>query len=340
MFFGVILTLVLIILYFSKAFKFSLVLKLFSGNRTIVLLLLPIFLVFYHFLNYANEFYINTTLNFGLWNQFFDFSDNGLSSFSAIFILINSIVLNKLFNRSNFFDRITYLTAPLYLVLITFFEVGFTFSGILVAHTLLIFMLQQLFESNHNDESKYTIFNVMFLAGAAATFLPSLIFAAPFFLIMIRCIRPLSFRDLIVGLIAGVLPFVYLYAAFYILGYSDVPTVIWYTKNVLNEDWLFVIGILTVAAILGFVTFMSQWKKSAIRTKRQFQMLLVFFFTFLVVALIHLLSFQQIDFLSLLLLPISILLPFAFSSESVGMAAIGAFYMLIFFSVMKFFIFS
>lgn len=253
---------------------------------------------------------------------------------------MNGIVLNKLFNRSNFFDRITYLIAPFYLVLMTFFEVGFTFCGMLVAHTFLIFMLQQLFELNQNDDSKSTIFNVMFLAGVAATFLPSLIFVMPLFLIMIRCIRPLRFRDILIGLIAGVLPFVYLYAAFYILGYSDLPTVFRYTVNALNGDWLVVLGVLTVAAVLGFVTFMSQWQKSAIRTKRQFQMLLVFFFSFLIFAFIHLLSFQQIDFFSLLLLPISILLPFAFRSESMGMATNGAFYMLIVFSVMKFFIFA
>ena len=339
-FFDVILTLILFILYFSKAFKFSLVLKLFSGNRTIVLLLLPVFLFFYHFLNYTNEFYANNVLNFGFWNDFFHSSYNGLNFLSALLILMNGIVLNKLFNRSNFFDRITYLIAPFYLVLMTFFEVGFTFCGMLVAHTFLIFMLQQLFELNQNDDSKSTIFNVMFLAGAAATFLPSLIFVMPLFLIMIRCIRPLRFRDILVGLIAGVLPFVYLYAAFYILGYSDLPTVFRYTVNALNGDWLVVLGVLTVAAILGFVTFMSQWQKSAIRTKRQFQMLLVFFFSFLIFAFIHLLSFQQIDFFSLLLLPISILLPFAFRSESMGMTTNGAFYMLIVFSVMKFFIFA
>lgn len=339
-FFDVILTLILLILYFSKAFKFSLVLKLFSGNRTIVLLLLPVFLFFYHFLNYTNEFYANNVLNFGFWNDFFHSSYNGLNFLSALLILMNGIVLNKLFNRSNFFDRITYLIAPFYLVLMTFFEVGFTFCGMLVAHTFLIFMLQQLFELNQNDDSKSTIFNVMFLAGVAATFLPSLIFVMPLFLIMIRCIRPLRFRDILVGLIAGVLPFVYLYAAFYILGYSDLPTVFRYTVNALNGDWLVVLGVLTVAAILGFVTFMSQWQKSAIRTKRQFQMLLVFFFSFLIFAFIHLLSFQQIDFFSLLLLPISILLPFAFRSESMGMATNGAFYMLIVFSVMKFFIFA
>lgn len=315
-------------------------LKLFSGNRTIVLLLLPVFLFFYHFLNYTNEFYANNVLNFGFWNDFFHSSYNGLNFLSALLILMNGIVLNKLFNRSNFFDRITYLIAPFYLVLMTFFEVGFTFCGMLVAHTFLIFMLQQLFELNQNDDSKSTIFNVMFLAGVAATFLPSLIFVMPLFLIMIRCIRPLRFRDILVGLIAGVLPFVYLYAAFYILGYSDLPTVFRYTVNALNGDWLVVLGVLTVAAILGFVTFMSQWQKSAIRTKRQFQMLLVFFFSFLIFAFIHLLSFQQIDFFSLLLLPISILLPFAFRSESMGMATNGAFYMLIVFSVMKFFIFA
>ncbi len=315
-------------------------LKLFSGNRTIVLLLLPVFIFFYHFLNYTNEFYVDRVLNFGLWNDFFYSTDNRLNSFSALIILMNGILLNKLFNRTNFFDRITYLIAPFYIVLITFFEIGFIFSGMLVSHTLLIFMLQHLFEINQNDDSKSTIFNVMFLAGTAATFLPSLIFVLPLLLIMIRSIRPMSFRDVIVGLIAGILPFIYLCAAFYFLGYSDLPAVFRYTEKILNGDWLIVLGILTISSILGFTSFMSQWQKSSIRTKRQFQMLLLLFFTFLIIALVHLLSFQQIKFFSLLLLPICLLLPFAFQSETTGMAASGAFYMLIVFSVMKFFIFT
>ena len=121
---------------------------------------------------------------------------------------------------------------------------------------------------------------------------------------MIRCIRPLSFRDVIVGLISGVLPFIYLNAAFYILGYSNTPTVSWYTKNVLNGDWLAVIGVLTVAAILGFVTFMSQWQKFYSYEKTVSNVASSFLY-FLILALIQLLSFQQIDFFSLLLLPIS-----------------------------------
>jgi hypothetical protein len=316
------------------------VLKLFSGNRTIVLLRLPIFLVLFYFLNYTNEFYSNQVINFGVWNEFTQPLTNGLNWLSIILVLTNAVVLNKLFNRSNFFDRITYLVAPFYLVLMTFFEAAFTFSGMLVAHTFLIFMLQQLFELNQNEESKSTIFNVMFLAGAAATFLPSIILLLPMFFVMIRCIRPLGYRDVLIGLLAAVIPFIYVYSAFYVFGYSKLPALFWYTESTLNGDWLVVLGLLVISALMGFVTFMNQWQKSAIRTKRQFQMLLALFFIFLILALFHLLSFQQIDFFSLLLLPICLLLPFAFRSETVGMASSGAFYVLLAFSVMKFFIFA
>ena len=315
-------------------------LKLFSGNRTVVLLLLPLFISLYHFVNYTSDFYSNQELNFGAWNEFFHSFHIEMNSVSAFLVLMNAILLNRLFNRSNFFDRITYLIAPFYLVLMTFFETAFTFGGMLVAHFFLIFMLQQLFELHQNDESKSHLFNAMFLAGVAATFLPSIIFVLPMILVMIRCIRPLRFRDVLVGLIAAVLPFIYLYAAFYILGYSNYPAILNSIESSLNGDWLVVIGLLAISATIGFISFLSQWQKSAIRTKSQFQMLLVLFVSFLILALVHLLSFQQMDFFSLLLLPICLLLPFAFRSESLGMAASGAFYLLLVFSVMKFFIFA
>ncbi len=279
-------------------------------------------------------------MDFGVWNDFFDSLSAELNWFSGPVLLINAILLNNIFNRSNFFDRITYLIAPLYLVLMTFFEASFTFSAMLVAHTFLIFMLQQLFELKQNDESKSTIFNVMFLAGVSTTFLPSLIFILPMILVSIRFIRQLGFRDVLVGLIAAAIPFIYVYASFYVLGYSEVPIFFRYSERILNGDWLVVLGLMAISAVAGFLTFMSQWQKFAIRTKRQFQMLLVLFFTFLILASIHLLSFQQIDFFSLLLLPICLLLPFAFRSETMAMAASGAFYMLLVFSVMKFFIFA
>ena len=134
--------------------------------------------------------------------------------------------------------------------------------------------------------------------------------------------------------------FVNLCKKFYVFGYANYPNVWGSIESSLNEDWLVVLGLLAISAIIGFIAFMSQWQKSAIRTKRQFQMLLVLFVSFLILASIHLVSFQQMDFFSLLLLPTCLLLPFGFRSESLGMAASGAFYMLLAFSVMKFFIFT
>lgn len=315
-------------------------LKLFSGNRTIVLLLLPVFLFLFHFLNYSNRFYLSSDLDIGLWTIFFTGIKINTSWVAGGLVLLNSVILNVVFNRSNFFDRITYLIAPCYVVLMSFFECSYVLSGVIISHTLLALMLRQLFDMTQNDIRKSGVFNTLFLAGLMATFLPVFLPAIPIFFVLIRLIRPLEVRDVFIGIIAASLPLIYYFSANYIFDYvPSLQAALPEKKDVLKGDSFALLGIISVSSIIGFSTFLGQWNESSIRTKRQFQMLLCLFLCFLLFSVVYLLSFQHIDFFSLLLLPLCLLLPFAFRSQSLGMSTSGAFYLLLTFSVMKFFIF-
>lgn len=315
-------------------------LKLFSGNRTIVLLLLPLFLGLFHFLNITTGFYTKDSNLFGYWDVFFKMSTFNTNFFAALLVLINAIVLNRIFNKSNFFDRITYLIAPCYVVFISFFGISYSLNGVLLAHLFLILMLQQLFNLNQNEARISTVFNIMLLGGLACSVLPVLLFILPFMLGIIRFMRPLSFRDIMVGILASVLPYFYHLSAIYLLDWPSLDVSFYAEKSMLRGDWPVVLGILFFASIIGLAAFITQWQKSAIRSKRQFQMLLVLFIVLLLISIFYLLSFQQISLFSLLLLPLCLLLPFAFRSETLGMASSGVFYLLLSFSVIKFFIFS
>jgi hypothetical protein len=230
--------------------------------------------------------------------------------------------------------------APCYVVFISFFGISFTLNGVLIAHFFLILMIQQLFNLNQNEAKVSTVFNIMLLGGLASSVLPTLLLMLPFMLGIIRFMRPLSFRDVIVGILASALPFFYHLSAIYLLGWPILDVSLSPEEGLLRADWLVVLGILFFASIIGFVAFRSQWQKSAIRSKRQFQMLLVLYIVLLLISISYMLSFQQISFFSLLLLPLCLLLPFAFRSETLGMASSGVFYLLLSFSVIKFFIFS
>ena len=315
-------------------------LKLFSGNRTIVLLLLPVFLLLFHFLNYYNQFYTSSYIDIGLWTVFLGVGKMSTFWSAGFLVLLNAVILNVVFNRSNFFDRITYLIAPCYVVLMSFFECAYFLNGVLISHTLFALILQQLFDLGQNDNRKSSIFNVLCLAGVMATFVPVFLLAIPLFFVVIRLIRPLEIRDIFIGVIAASLPFLYYFSAVYVFdGHPSFSLFDFNMTSGLKGDSFVLLGILSISSIMGFSSFLSQWQKSSIRTKRQFQMLICLFLCFLVISVFYVLSFQHIEFFSLLLLPLCLLIPFAFRSQSIGMTTSSAFYLLLVFSVMKFFIF-
>ena len=80
-------------------------------------------------------------------------------------------------------------------------------------------------------------------------------------------------------------------------------------------------------------------RKTKIQTSKQIRSLVVLLTTFLAFSIYQILSFQQIEFLSLVFLPLSILLILAFLGDSYANAAHILFYILFGYSVIKFFLF-
>lgn len=315
--------------------------KLFLGNKTIVLILLPLYLVMYQCLNYFYPFYqTDVPSNFGLWSGYIHLDSTNSAICASLFVLINSYGLNALVNRNKFFERNTYLIALLYIVLMSLFHSAYYLNGLLITHFILILMIHQFFELNRHDDGRKTIFNCFFYAGIASSFTPILILLTPLLILPVLIMRPFKLREIIVSVLGYVIPFMYILSIAYL--FND-PIDLNIGEHRLteseNKDYLFVIATICILLILGTLSVLVKSHKTTINSNKQLRILFIVTLIFGICALYYMLSFQQIDHLSLILIPLSIFLIFSFLSNTYGIAATVLFYVVFGYSVIKFFLF-
>ena len=121
------------------------ILKLDKSNVSWGVILVPLFTIMVSIPIFFNEF--NSVIYFYDWqNLFFNFiNEVKIVSFilTLFFLIMNSVLINQVFSRTNLFSKATYVPALLYIVFITFVDNLF-FSPFLIIHLLLIGLLDQL----------------------------------------------------------------------------------------------------------------------------------------------------------------------------------------------------
>ena len=314
--------------------------KLFLGNKTIVVLLLPLYLILYQLLNYFFGFYpLDDHADFGIWTPFIDLNP-ALSALMASFVvLFNSYGLNSLVNRNNFHEKNTYLVALIYIVLMSLFQSSYLLNGIVISHAAIILMIHQFFKLNQNEDGRKNSFNGFLLLGIVATLSPIYIITVPFLIVPVIIMRPFSLREIFAGILGLITPFIYYFSMSYLM---DVQVSFDITGQQMNfdiKDYWFVFTSIAIFLTLGLISVFIKSRSAKIQTNKQFQILILFSLIFLVCALFHIMSFQQIDHLSFVLIPLSIFLVFAFLSHFYYMAASVLFYLVFVYSVIKFFLF-
>ncbi|MFM9051292.1 MAG: hypothetical protein ACKOKF_03100, partial [Bacteroidota bacterium] len=184
--------------------------RLFSGNRASVLLLLPLLAGAFFALNFQTGYYVQEKVsNLGFWGETVVIYPIYSSIGGVILVLINAIAINWIYNSNEFLERNSYLSSMLYVVLMSFYHSFYNLDGLLLAHTFLILTMAQFFELNQHDDGKRQVFNGMFFAGIAATFHPPMTALFPLFCIMIWVIRPFIFRELILAILGFSVPLLY-----------------------------------------------------------------------------------------------------------------------------------
>jgi len=314
--------------------------KLFLGNKTYVLLLIPFFLVCYQMLNYYFEFVeLVPNQHFGLWLENIELNAIIAVVLASLVVLLNSFGLNLLVNRNNFYERNTYLVALIYVVFMSLFECSYFLNSTLLLHSTIIFMIHQLFELNKREDGRKNIFNAFLFFAIGVTLCPIYIFLLPMLIVSVTVIRQLSFKESLMAFSGFSIPFMYYFSITYLNGSVWRPS-LWSSHfEIPQKDFWFVTISLIVFLVLSLFSVVFKMRQAKIQTNKQIRSLIILILFFFLLSLYELISFQQIDHFSLLIIPMSVLLIFAFLSDTYGMAANVLFYVVIVYSVIKFFLF-
>jgi hypothetical protein len=315
--------------------------RLFLENRIGVLLLLPLIIIVYLFLNYQTGYYLSSNeISLGLWNsQKIDVSLFGVVS--AFIVLINAVGLNILFNINEFFDKNAYIVSLLYVVTMSFYHSFYSLNGSLIAHSFLILMLYQFFKLKQNTDGRAQVFNGSLFAGIAATFFPPLLISLPFILVMILIIRPFYFREILLSVFGFITPAIF--ALVYL--WSINSSIDWRilddkTNYQFQTDFIVSMVVFSILLTLSFFSLSARLQKSSIRLKKQIHIIWVLIVLAVFLGVVDFLFFKQIERFSLLMIPLSILLSYSFYHKNYGIVSTVVFYLTMLYSVLKFFIFS
>lgn len=316
--------------------------KLFLSNRSIVQFLLPFVVVIYVLLNYSTKYYgYSETVNFGFWGSTKSINPVYSQLFASLFILINAIGINAIFNWNQFLERNSFMPSLQYVILLSFYHSFYQIDGLLISHTLIIVTVYQLYFLRQNDDGRKTVFNAGFFAGIAATFHPPLIGLLPILFFMIWCIRPFVFREILLSIIGFSIPLIY-GSFFLIFNKASIDlTLIKSSTNYerLQFDFLVVFGIFICSLLLSLVSIQAHIQKSSLRLKKMTRMLWWLVVAGIVIGIIDFFENNgQIQRFSLIMIPFSFFLTFSFSHKTLGIVAIGLFYITLTYSVLKFFL--
>lgn len=316
--------------------------KLFLGNRSVVLFLLPFIIAIYIALNFTSNYYhFSSISNFGFWgNRDLSISIVTGQLIASFIILMNAVGINAIFNWNEFLGRNSFMPSLLYVILMSFYHSFYKVDGLLLTHSCLILMLFQMFKLRQNEEGRRLVFNAAFWVGLATSFHPPIIGLVPFLFIMTWTIRPFVVREIILILIGFTIPLIY--AGLFLL-FTKTKIDLQLLNVVENYsrhqfDFLVSTGIFIFSFLLSIISIQSNIKKSSIRLKKLVQILWWLILVGIILGLLDFFKYNQIERFSLLMIPLSFLLTYSFTHKTWFHVANGLFYSTFIYSLVKFFL--
>jgi hypothetical protein len=320
------------------------VLPLFQGNRAGVLLLLPVLCGVYVFLNIRTGYYQpETSCHLGLWGDVaFSFSFTPII-LSTCLICFNAFSINWIYNQNEFFERNTYTSSLLYVVLMSFYHSFYGLDGLLISHTFVIGMLYQLFKLRQNEDGRKAAFNAAFCAGVAASFHPSLVAILPFVWIMVWALRPFNFREFILVLTGFAIPILYGMIMFWYSRHNLEMKILEQTSDYIKKqtDFLITATLFSILFLISIISIRIRMKKSSSRLRNLVRILWWLVFIGIIFGTVDYIIFGQIERFSLLMIPLSFFLTFAFNrmgSKQFDVVATTLFYLTFAYSLINFFL--
>ena len=313
--------------------------RIFYGNRSYALLLVPFLAALFVVLNIFFPHYLpEDGAGFGMWGNILPQTHWLSFSLAPVLIIANGIVLNWIFNRNEFLEKNNFLVAMLYVTFLSNFHSFYFLDGFTIAQFVFGVGLVFFFRLNQNEDARKIVFNVAFLFGIATTFYPLFLIAIPFLFWIIWVVRPFVFRESILTLIGYVIPLVYagvysMVTGFKISGDQFSSS----SKEVFLID-LFVVGTAVVWFLLfSLKTLFRKMQQGSIRVRKLYNMLLMMVFLSMLLTTVEYLVFKKVETISLIIVPLMFVLPYGFGYKKQRPTPTAFYYLLFLFSVSKFF---
>ena len=314
--------------------------KIFVGNRSGVLLFLPVLVVIYAAFNFMMNYYVSSPVSgFGFYGELLPEKSLLSQILAPLLILLNAILLNAIFNRNGFMEKNNYLPALLYVVGKSYFHSYYFISGFGLAETFMIFAFMQVFRLDQNSDGKKAVFNAAFFAGLAASFYPILLLFFPFLFVIVWVLRPFVFRESTLLAIGFIIPLFYAGCYSTLFGvpirgdsFTGFPTEWKFPDLYVIAGGLLLLGMAAVSLIS------QKLGQSSIRLKKLFRVLLWMILFYTLLSVFELLLLRKLDVPSLSIGWLAFLLTYGFGVKQVRQFPGFVFYLLLIFSVGKFFI--
>ena len=315
-------------------------LKLFHSNRTFVLALIPLILGCFFMLNYFTDYHqIEPQLKLGFWGRYHIKNSIVFSIPAFLLVGVGAIVMNNLFNRNDFTEKNNFLPSLLYIIFSSLFYFNYFIDGVGIAQFFLILMFRQLFRLRQKEDGRRLVFNADFFFGIACTFFPFLMLALPFLYFMIWISRPFILRESALAFTGFAVPFVYVLLYGYIM---DVEfNLISFTSSSMEFYKIDLIVAFVTAglfSLLALKSLLNKFQVSSIRLKKIFRLIILLTILFIGIALIDAVLYQKMQVVSWLIIPLVLVIPQAFGEKKVLITPSIVFYLLLIFTVSKFFI--
>lgn len=305
-----------------------------------MLILIPVFAL----VNLVLDFYFP---NFGmlllenenLWRLDFQLINPIVSKvLSFLFLSVNAILVNFVFNSVEFHKRITNIPSVMYFLTMSLLPMSLHFSETLIAHFLFLFAFYHLMSVKQNDDARNNAFLSGLFLGLAASFMP---LYAPFLLIIwigVFIIRPFLWREFILPMVGLVIPFLWislLNPVFYKSLFTFESTI-----DYLQVERYFIITIMVTMCLLilyALRNILKQRSQSSIRFKR---IVSITIYGFALMALLGALIFTVTDsafYFGAALVILPFILSYAFLNLRRIWFSYVLFYCLLVINVVKFF---
>jgi hypothetical protein len=139
---------------------------------------------------------------------------------AIVFVLVTSqaLHLNYTLNKHEIFFKQSWLPALFYLIFSTQFVDFLQFSPMLLINSIFIFVLDKIFSFYKNQKAMGATFDAALLIALIAMLYAPAIFFVLLFFIGVAILKPINWRDLSIGLIGLLVPFLLLAVNYFLKG--------------------------------------------------------------------------------------------------------------------------